>query len=279
LWVLTNLASGPDDTCRELVEFGVIPAAVGQVKASPSSPVVEQALWLIGNIAGTSPECRDLCLEAGALDEALKALGATVLSSFHKSWYTLDLMAAVYVVGMGLRLNLQRVVSWVTSNLLRGKPSPSWDRVYKALPYVVALMKGTDDETKTNALWSLAYLTDDDDDALHDVASFDVCSLVVENLQRFVVAVGRNVQTQLTNSTGSDKLQQLIPALRCAANFLNAPDYVAQTVIDAGALNSFAACITNAESGVRRETLWAISNATAGTPSQIQAVIDVCRLL
>jgi hypothetical protein len=137
------------------------------------------------------------------------------------------------------------------------------------------LIKGTDDETKMDALWSLAYLTDEVDTVQY-VAGFDVCSLVVANMRRFVVAVGRNVQTQLTGSTCSDKLQQLIPALRCVSNFLAGPDYVAQTVIDAGALKSFAVCITNTENDVRKETLWAISNATAGTPSQIQAVIDVC---
>jgi hypothetical protein len=80
LWALTNLASGKDDTCRELVEFGVISAAVEQMKASPSNHVVDQTLWLIGNIAGTSSIYRDMCLEADALDEALKALGVTILS-------------------------------------------------------------------------------------------------------------------------------------------------------------------------------------------------------
>jgi hypothetical protein len=73
--------------------------------------------------------------------------------------------------------------------LLRGRPAPRWDRVSKALPYVVALIKGTDDETKMDALWSLAYLTDEVDTVQY-VAGFDVCSLVVANMRRFVVAVG-----------------------------------------------------------------------------------------
>jgi hypothetical protein len=50
------------------------------MKGSPSKHVVDQALWLIGNIAGTSQIYRDMCLKADALDEALKAFGVTILS-------------------------------------------------------------------------------------------------------------------------------------------------------------------------------------------------------
>jgi hypothetical protein len=156
-------------------------------------------------------------------------------------------------------------------------PAPSWDHASKAVPYVVVLLQCSDDETKTDALWSLSSICDGDDAALEFVASFDVCPLVVANLQGFVVAVETNLQTQLTNSTCSDDLQKLVPALRCLGNLLSGPDHVAQKVIDAGALNSFLRCIyIDSHIDVRKEALWAISNATAGTPSQIQAVIDVC---
>jgi hypothetical protein len=184
-------------------------------------------------------------------------------------------MAACVVGESPVRLSLQRLVAWVTSNLLRGKPPPRWDHASKAVPCVVALLQCSDDETKMDALWSLAYISDGDDEAQTFVASFDVCPLVASNLQRFVVAVETNLQTQLTNSTCSDNLQKLVPALRCLGNLLSGPDRVAQKVIDAGALNSFVRCIASPRTGVRRETLWAISNVTAGTSSQIQAVIDV----
>ena len=46
-------------------------------KRGPSSPqddVKEQAVWALGNIAGDSPECRDIVLQLGALHPLLQLL-------------------------------------------------------------------------------------------------------------------------------------------------------------------------------------------------------------
>ena len=47
-----------------------------------------------------------------------------------------------------------------------------------------------------------------------------------------------------------------------------------QTVIDTNALPAFKHLLSHPKSNIQKEASWAVSNITAGNPTQIQAVID-----
>lgn len=83
-WVLTNLLSGNSTDANKVLSFGVLPTVskllttlmqMPQGTAGPeehclrqyssgfrSERLVEQLIWLLGNVAGDSPRCRDMVL-------------------------------------------------------------------------------------------------------------------------------------------------------------------------------------------------------------------------
>jgi importin subunit alpha-1 len=165
-WALTNIASGNHDETLYVLQLGAVPHFV-RLLATPNVDVLEQAIWALGNIAGDSPQCRDLVLTQGVLAPLLLTFDAPTPP----------------------RASVLRNATWALSNLCRGKnPAPSFAHIGPALPMLARLLYHPDPEVLTDACWALSYLTDGTNEHIQRVIEAGVCRRLIELLSCVVRA-------------------------------------------------------------------------------------------
>jgi hypothetical protein len=120
----------------EILKVLSIPLLVHLAK-STNKEVQEQAIWVLGNIAGSGTSFRDEVLDCPSV---LPTLSKKLRSS---------------------SLPVARITSWTVSNLTRFSPPPSWNIVSPLFPTLFSLLSPSgDSEVLSNLLWSLVYLTE-----------------------------------------------------------------------------------------------------------------------
>ena len=118
------VASGKTEHTEQVIDSGAVPVLVKLLQSSDPE-VRGQAAWGLGNIAGDSPRCRDLVLQAQALPHLLRLLD--------------DSSPVV----------LQRNATWTVSNLTRGKPPPLFKNVSPALPVLAKTLSSSAASART----------------------------------------------------------------------------------------------------------------------------------
>ena len=198
------------------------------------SDVVEQSVWALGNIAGDSSTYRDGVLQSGILPPLISLLSNPCS-----------------------KITMRRNATWTMSNLCRGKdPQPDFEQVRPCVAVMAQLVQCADEEVMTDAAWALSYLTDGENEKIEAVVNSGVVDRLIQLLHHKSPSV-------------------VTPALRAIGNIATGTDAQTQCVLDApGSLSAFAHLMTSNKEAIRKETCWTISNVTAGTTQQIQAVID-----
>lgn len=230
-WALTNIASGSSDQTAAVVQEGAIPR-LQALLSSPRIDVAEQAVWALGNIAGDGPVTRDMVLNCNVLPDLLGLIKPTT------------------------SLSLLRNTVWAISNLCRNKnPSPNFELLQPALPYLARLLNHNDHDVQADTCWALSYLTDGPNEKIQAVLDTGLIERLVQLLY-------------------SEQGTVLTPALRAVGNIVTGNDQQTDLVINAGALTILSKLLTHHRLNIVKEAAWTVSNITAGNSEQIQKVLD-----
>ncbi|GMJ01036.1 IMPORTIN ALPHA, IMPORTIN ALPHA ISOFORM 1, importin alpha isoform 1 [Hibiscus trionum] len=276
-WVLTNIAC---ESTKVVIYHGAVPMFV-KLLESPSDDIREQAVWALGNVAGHSPESRDVVLGHGAL--------IPLLAQFNEH----------------ANLSVLRTSAWTLANFCKGKPYPSFEQTKPALLALERLIRSSDEDVLSEACWALSYISDGTNDKIQAVIDAGICPRLVELLLHQSpavvipalltvgnIATGDEIQTQciidqqvlpcLLNLL-TNKYENIIKRDACwAISSITAGNVNhIQAVIDAGIIAPLVLLLQNSELEIRIEAAWAISNAISGANlEQIEFLIgEGCLIL
>lgn len=273
-WALTNI--GSSEYTQAIVDEGAVPHLVALLQCA-NPDVREQCAWCLGNVAGDSPQLRNVVLNNGAMEPLLRNIAHPGNDSL-----------------------LQNCV-WTLSNLCRGKPQPDLPYLLPAIPHLVQLLKGDIKEVQMDAAWALSYLSDGDDVRIQAVMDSGVCSTLVSLLEHKSASVITPILRTLGNFvSGNDSQTQTV--LDCGVlshipSLLASPrknirketcwllsNIAAGTEHQIGAivgmptmvLSTVVNFVQTAEWEVRKEATWVLSNiATGGRERHVEALVEL----
>jgi len=318
-WSLTNIASGTQAHTDALIhKFHALPALLHAFKKTEHMvEIKEQCLWALANIAGDSVQCRDLVLQHGILRHIVALIRPYRMLMFKtrnvpKNMDVDDEVKTAADVDadsdddakMTDRISIDnddeedalslcrrqrqfmRNLVWTLSNLNRNKPLPSYAHMTLSLHAIHVLLKDEychrDMELLQDCCWTLSYMTDYDGDDVrirHDLPLVMIECGVVDVLVRILSdAAGTHYNAHVKH-----------PALRTIGNLATGTDRVTTLMLHRhGFMHAINALLTvdsnhgntsSSSSTIRRETLWLISNITAGPPTQIEWIVAYPGLL
>ncbi len=245
-WCIENLLSSADSKHVKMIyDFGVLQLFIPYLYSS-SEQMRDIGVGALSNLAGDSPVFRDEILNCSSIMTRLPHL-------FHPK-------ATVESI---------RDLAWFFANLTRTTAPfvcPSLEKVQHLLPCILAMLQNKDDNVVTDAAFVVKYLTESKEESQLNIQTF----LATRNY------IGKlNVAQVLIQLLAKGPPSAQHQVLRVIGNILAGAEEHTQLLIDNGVIPVLRHVLLNAQKvSIRKETVWSLSNVTAGTIQQIQAVLD-----
>eukprot|EP01083_Nonionella_stella_P318593 1165384_1 len=246
VWAVGNITSGNTEHTAAVIKEGAVPIFVSLLD-STSNDVKEESLRSLSNIAGDNSDCSNLVLSCGVLDKLMPLFES--VSGIN--------------IPTQLPLSLLQKATWAISNLSRGCPSQQYTQlILKALDIMLA---SKDEEILADSCWALSYLTDPQNSKQYVTQHIEMITGKKSddnNIYRLLIDLLLHSSSHVRH-----------PALRTIGNIVSNHE-AAECVINSGVLVHLSKLFsTETHKTIKRELCWTLSNITAGSTDQIEAVI------
>ncbi|VDM92357.1 unnamed protein product, partial [Onchocerca ochengi] len=234
-WALTNCACSPHDICYKIIEHGGLEALI-ECAAATDGETRDQVFWAIGNIA----------LDCGICQRKVKESAA------------LPLMIGILVSPTFIYSKWKQNLIWSMSQIFRGGVETLHIMFMQAaLSGLCPVLYLNDEKLKVDAVWTIAYIADDNNDGNQIDAILETPRL----LQRLIELL--------------DEKETMRAALRALGNLIAGGDNQTQAVLDAGLLPRMMKLFQiNMPVNQKREIAWILSNIAAGSHRQIDLLFE-----
>jgi len=229
-WIIANIASGAEHHVKFLIDNQIVFYAINMLD-HPNENVKDNAVWILSNVAGDSLEGGDSLIEKEIVGRIEKLLD-----------------------GHSYQTNFIAHVSWLISNLTRGKPYPEYREVEPFIPILQFFIENVQsDEVVNNCMWALSYLSDGTDAQIKAVLDMGITDKIVQMLAH-------------------DEPHMVAPALRVVGNLVTGGDSLTDQLIEKHVIPPLAMLLSSPKKIFRKEATWAISNIMAGPAYQIEEI-------
>ena len=234
IWCLTNIASGNPNQANTILINGGIPK-IYNLLDSDIEDIKIQTIWLIANLIGDSSKIRDTFIVQKIFDKIL-----TILASTNYDKYI-------------------EVCTWAISNFFRVKPIPNYEMSYKAFKIIaraIMIYETTNVEFIIDACFILSILTKNYKEFIKEILDIDLLPYIIKFLE-----INNNAI--------------IISCLRIVGNIASEDNAIqTQKLFDLNILNKLKFTLFNESIGIRKESVFIISNLAAGTQNQIEFLIE-----
>ncbi|XP_020615337.1 importin subunit alpha-9-like [Orbicella faveolata] len=236
-WCITNLATGVHDDTMKVLKASA--AYLITYLSGQNVQLQDQCAWALGNFSGDSQECREILRAQGIIVPMVKLLKSPISTVVQSAAFALS--------------NLARGEQIVAEELLQAGIAPI---------LINLLTPGNSSiDVAVEVAWVLSYLT-----SKPSCVPVFVSGGIVDILVHFLASLAQETP---------HNPQAVTPMLRSLGNVVSGPDEYGTQAMQSGALvAAMMSYLQSMHRHIKKESLWVLSNLTAGPTEHTDALIQ-----